>query len=313
MKRFMETNTITHNLMSFSGFKSLLIFSLLTESPKSYNELKTALEANEYLKETVSIDTIRIYMNSLALAGCNVKKIRTGKQVRYYIDSNPFELKISDEQVKSIIKVYKAIAKTIELSDFLNIQHFFDKIAPYITNDILKEKLKNISPISNIQPELIKQLMKYTELKKQIRILYYSKSSGEKEIDLMPEKLNIINGKLYLSGHSFEYNNYASFLVSDIRKIIGVNINQIDYNPEVMTVRYEYLKNDNTDLILRDNEKIIEQTKNSAIIEVRSEDKFMITQRIMALSNRCRVIFPENYKEEIISKLKKMKECYIES
>lgn len=313
MKRFMETNTITHNLMSFSGFKSLLIFSLLTESPKSYQDLKKALETNEYLRETVSIDTIRIYLHSLTAAGCNVKTIRQGRQVKYYIDSNPFELKVTDEQVKSIIKVYNAISKTIELSDFLNIQHFFNKLAHYITNEDLKEQLKFISPIANIPSELLMLLIKYAELKTQIRILYYSKKTGEKEIDILPDKLHITNGKLYLSGHSFEYDNYASFLVSDIRKIVGVSLNQQPVKPVLFCVQYEYLNSDNIDLVLREDEKIVKKSKNSLIIEITSEDKFMIVQRILSLSNRCRVLSPENFKDEIISSLQKMKECYIES
>lgn len=312
MKKFMETNTITHNLMSFSGFKSLLIFSLLTESPKSYKELKTVLETNEYLRETVSIDTIRIYINSLVLAGCKVKKIRIGREVKYYIDSNPFELKISDEQVNSIIKVYKAISKTIELFDFLALKHFFNKIAPYISNEDLKDKLRYISPIANIPSELIDELISYAKSKTQIKILYYTKKNGEKEINIKPDKLRITNGKLYLTAYSFEYNNYASFLVSDIRKVVGVNIKPVDVSPKFWTVQYEYLKNDNLEPELLENEKIIKQLKDSMIVEITSEDKFMITQRILALSNKCRVISPKDYKDEIVSCLKKMKECYIE-
>ena len=51
--------------MSFTGFKSIIIFSLLLEGPKSYQELRTAIENHEYLHESVSIDTLRIYLNSL--------------------------------------------------------------------------------------------------------------------------------------------------------------------------------------------------------------------------------------------------------
>ena len=155
MKRFMETNTITHNLMSFSGFKAMLIFSMLVQSPKTYDEIKKEIENNEYLKETVSTDTIRIYMNSLKQAGCQIKRINEGRIVKYYIDSHPFTLKISDSQVKSIIKVYKAISKSIEISDFLELNTFFDKISPYISNEDLKLKLKKLSPINNIDYDLI--------------------------------------------------------------------------------------------------------------------------------------------------------------
>ena len=187
MKKFMEKNVITHNLMSFSGFKSLLIFSMLTQSPKSYNDIKTALENNEYLRETISVDAIRIYINSLKVAGCEVKTIKEGRNTKYYIDSNPFELKISDEQVESMVKVVKAISKSIEISDFLALYQFFDKLSPYIKNEDLKMKLKYVSPVGNIKPDLIYNLMKYADKKIKISILYFSKISGLEKIDIMKQ------------------------------------------------------------------------------------------------------------------------------
>ena len=72
MKEFLKTNKVTYNLMSFTGFKSIIIFSLLLEGPKSYQELRTAIENHEYLHESVSIDTLRIYLNSLRKIGCKI-------------------------------------------------------------------------------------------------------------------------------------------------------------------------------------------------------------------------------------------------
>lgn len=309
----METNTITHNLMSFSGFKALLIFSMLTESPKTYEEIKQTIENNEYLKETVSTDTIRIYMNSLRLSGCEIKKIKKNKTVRYYIDSNPFELKITDEQIRSIIKVYKAIAKSIGIEDFLTLQQFFNKICTHITNENLKDKLQNISPVSNINHELIQNLIKYTKIKAKIKVLYFSKLLGEEEISIITDKLNITNGKLYLYGLSSKYNNYSSFLVSDIRKVISVDAKPSEETLPEINVKYEYMKSDNTEFERLDNERIIEETNDKILVSITSNNKFIITQRILSLTNRCKVISPENYKNEIIECLKKMKESYIES
>ena len=70
MKEFLKTNTITYNLISFTGFKALIIFSLLLESPKSYDEIIDYFANHDYIKETISIDTIRVYLNSLKRIGC---------------------------------------------------------------------------------------------------------------------------------------------------------------------------------------------------------------------------------------------------
>ncbi len=313
MKRFMETNTITHNLMSFSGFKAMLIFSLLVNSPKTYAEIKKEIENNEYLKETVSTDTIRIYMNSLKQAGCQIKRINEGRIVKYYIDSHPFTLKISDSQVKSIIKVYKAISKSIEISDFLELNAFFDKISPYISNEDLKLKLKKLSPINNIDYDLISDLMKYAKSNTEITILYNAKNSGKrKEIDIITDKVSIINGKLYLTGYNSEYKNYGEFLVSNIIKIVSVNMQSPKLESPEYIIQYEYLKDDNTVFEPNDEETITEETENHVIVEIKSRNKFAIMQRILSHSNKCRVLSPENYRQEIIAILKNMKEGYIE-
>lgn len=313
MKKFMETNIVTHNLMSFSGFKAMLIFSMLVQEPKTYLEIKQAIEENEYLKETVSIDTIRIYMNSLKQVGCNIKKIHQGKTVKYYIDSHPFELKITDEQVDSIIKVYNAIAKSIEISDFLVLNDFFNKISYYIKNEDLKTKLRNLSPISNIKYDLIIELMNYAKNNTEITILYNAKNSGKrKQIDIIADKMSIVNGKLYLAGYNSEYRNYSEFLVSNIIKILSVNIQSPKLISPEFVVQYEYFKENNDTFQLLENENIIEENDYHLIVEIQSRNKFIIMQRILSLSNKCRVISPQNYKEEIISILKSMKEGYIE-
>ena len=179
--------------MSFTGFKSIIIFSLLLEGPKSYQELRTAIENHEYLHESVSIDTLRIYLNSLRKIGCKISKYTKGGITRYSIDSHPFELKITKEQAQSIIKVFKAIYQSIDISDLLSLQKFFDKFSNFITNEDLKIKLKNISPLHNINPEIIQDLMTYSGSNTEIIIYYNSLTSGKKNINIIVDKLEVSN------------------------------------------------------------------------------------------------------------------------
>lgn len=311
MQRFMDKNEITHNLMSFSGFKGMLIFTMLVEKPCSYKEIKTAIENNEYLKETISFDTIRIYMNSLKKIGCDIKTIQQGRTKLYYIDNHPFELDITDKQAQSIIKLYKAISKSIDIDDFLVLKNFFDKISKYIKNDNLKDKLQKISPLNKINPELLKSLKEYANNNTAITIFYNSSTSGRKNIDIQVNKIYISNGKLYIAGINSEYGNYSSFLVSKIIKIVGVNIQNENLNIPTLHIRYELKKYDNTDFELLPNEKIISEDDEKILVEISGENKFTIKQRILSLSNRCKVVSPQDFKEEIINCLKKMKEEYI--
>jgi len=312
MKEFLRTNKITYNLMSLTGYKAIYIFSLLLESPKSYDEIKDAISTHEYLHESISTDAIRIYLNSLRKAGCHIEGVYIDKVRKYKISSHPFELKITDSQAKSIIKLYKIISKSIEFSEFLLLQKFFEKFCIYVENEKLKQKLQNLSPFSNIEGGIINDLMKYVKNKKEITILYNSPNSGRKNIDILTDRLLIKNGKLYLSGVSIEHKNYHDFLVSRIIKIVSVNMKSSEISSEILTVRYEYTKNEDFPLEILPEEKVVQETSEKYIIEISSKNKFEIAQRILAHANLCRVISPLEFKDFMLSCLKKMKEGYFE-
>lgn len=312
MKEFLKTNKVTYNLMSFTGFKSIIIFSLLLEGPKSYQELRTAIENNEYLHESVSIDTLRIYLNSLRGIGCKITRNSKDGITRYSIDSHPFELKITKEQAQSIIKVFKAIYQSIDISDLLSIQKFFDKFSKYITNEELKNKLKNISPLNNIDPKIIQDLITYSGSNTEIIIYYNSLNSCKKNINIIVDKLEVTNGKLYLYGVSSEHKNYSSFLVSRIIKIAGINLKKSDLKIPVFKVGYEIHTMPDEKFELKNNEKITNKSSEKIQIEISSPNKFDIMQRIMELSPNCKVLYPQEIKQELIENLTKMKEGYFE-
>lgn len=309
MKEFLKNNTVTYNLMSFTGFKSLLIFSLLMDGPKSYEEIREVIRNHEYLHEDISIDTLRIYLNSLREIGCNVIRKNVNGITKYSIETHPFTLKIDEEQTKNIIKVYKTIIKSIDVSDLMSLQKFFNKISTYITDESLKENLQSISPLNNIDLKLIEDLMNFVQNNTEITVLYNSKNTKKKEITILCDKLSITNGKLYLSGINSEHDNYAGFLVSNIEKILSINIKNTLLETPTLTVGYEYSDSD-SNLELLNCEQIIKTKKNKIIIEITSKNKFEIMQRIMFLSNKCKVLYPESFKSEIIAHLKKMKEGY---
>lgn len=312
MKQFMKTNRITHNLMSFTGFKSIYIFSLLLESPKSYKQIQQAVTEHEYLRETISADAVRIYINSLKKIGCKIESVTHNRIRYYYISSHPFKLKINKEQAESILKIYKAISHYIDLEDYLILQKFIIRFAQYISDEEIKNKILYASPINNANQEIINELIKYAKNKTEITVLYNSPNSGQKNITILADKLYINNGKLYISGINSEYKNYSGFLVSKIIKIVSVNLNSPTLETPIYSVRYELYKTDNTVFEPLQSEKIVEQTKEKYVIDITSKNKFDITQRILYHASKCKVISPKEYQQEIIDTLNKMKEGYID-
>lgn len=312
MKRFYETNTITYNLMSFSAFKAMLIFTSCLEGPKSYEDLRQIIKSHPYLWETVSIDTIRIYINSLKKIGCVINRITEHRIAKYYIEKHPFELKINDTQVKSIKKIFNAIVKSIDFEDFIALTSFFEKFSMYAINEELQEELKNLSPLKNIDTQLIHDLRNYVNKKTEITVLYNSKNSGHENITILTDKLYIESKKLYLSGFNSKYQTYTKFPVNNILKIQNVNIEKPKLQTPELVVTYEYDKTEDSYIELLSNEKVIKETKNKYVIEITSKNKFDIIQRILFHANKCKVISPTDFQKEIISCLEKMKEGYFD-
>lgn len=311
MKEFVKTQKVTYNLMSFTGFKSLLIFSLLAEGPKSYEEISQYIYNHPYLREKISIDTLRVYINSLRRLGCEVKRVRGEDKIsRYVITKNPFELKLTPEQIQSVIKVYKSIVKTMDINEIVAMEHFFEKIGGYIKNDEFIAEMRKISMLKDIDIKLLEDLIDCCDKKEQIIISYNSPNSGEKDIELTADKIEISNGKIYLYGTGLEYMQYGSFLVSRIYKIKEIKLNKtIPDNLNNFKIIYK-LECEPEKIQLNENEKIIEKQKNKTVIEMNTSNDFLARQRLLEFGPLCTILEPESFKNDFIKLLKDMKAGY---
>lgn len=309
MKEFLKTNTITYNLISFTGFKALIIFSLLLESPKSYDEIIDYFANHDYIKETISIDTIRVYLNSLKRIGCVITKTKRCEGSKYVLVSHPFELTIAPEQIKSISKIYKTISRTIDIDELILLKKFFRKIASYIKNPEFTETFSKISILTGLDIEMLENLLQCCNKKQQIVLNYNSPRSGHKEIEIVCDKLGFENNKLYIYGNCLDYSDYGYFLVSRIIDIKEIKNNSKNFDTEEIVVKYELLANQQ-EIQLNDDEKLLEVNNNKVLIELKSSNKFRLKQRILSLGSTCKVIEPEEFKQEIIETLKRMRQEY---
>ena len=310
MKEFMKNKKVTYNLMSFTGFKSLLVFSLLLESPKSYLEIKEYFENNEFIKEAISVDTLRVYLTSLRMAGCEIIRAKKTEGSRYRMVSHPFEISLNSDQIKSITKVYKALSKNIKLEELILLDRFLYKLAKQLRNNDLQLAVESVSPLSGVNTELLEELLKCAAAKRQITIEYNSPRSGAKPFEIVTDKVAFNNNKLYLYGTGLEYNQYTYLPVSRIRKIIEIKLRNEDIiPPEEMTIGFE-VKTKQSEFKLEDDEKIAEIKDNSIIVELKTSNPFIAKQRVLSLGCSCKVLYPETFRDEIVKMLKSMKEGY---
>ena len=311
MKEFMKTKTVTYNLMSFTGFKSLYVFSLLLEAPKSYAEICEAFKNHEFIKEAISIDTLRVYLTSLKRAGCEIVRTKRAEGSKYKLVSHPFQLEINEEQINALAKVYKNISKNVSLEEMIILDKFLRKLVSLIANPLLEETYKKVTVFKGINMVLLEDLMRHCKAKEQITFLYNSPKNGKKEIQIVTDKVGFSNGKLYLYGVGFEYKQYGYFNVSRIEKIVSISLYKTDISDvEVFTVGYELYGN-LPELKLGDDEKIVEtKNDNTVVVEYKSSNMFMIKQKILSYGCACRVLYPESVKNEILETLKAMRAGY---
>jgi predicted DNA-binding transcriptional regulator YafY len=309
MKEFIKTKKVTYNLMSFTAFKALILFTKLVESPKSYREICDIFYNHPYLREQISIDTFRVYMNSLKRLGCEIKRTRgEDKESRYMITSHPFELKYSPEQLQSALKVFKTLVKNIDIEELVHLEEFFEKIGTYIKDENFINEAKKVSMLKDIDISLLKNLIDCCNKKNQIVILYNSPNSGEKQIEIIADKIEVANSKIYLYGVGFEYMEYAGFLVNRIKRIDEikqVSIENLDL--QKIKVVFEVYKKD---FELEGSEKLLEKTEDKMVVEAEVSNKFLLKQRLLALGDGCKIIAPEDFKTEFVNLLKDMKAGY---
>lgn len=310
MKEFIKNKTVTYNLMSFTGFKALVLFSLLSQKPYSYNEICEYFLNHPYLKEKISLDTLRVYLTSMKRVGCIVKRERINGISKYYISSNPFKLEISNEQINSLIKIYKIAIKKISIEELYSIEHFMNKLSKTIKNPEILNNYYKISLLKGINLELLKTLNNCANKKEQIVIEYNSPRSGHKDINISTDEIIIKNNKVYLYGVSEEYNQMTGFLINRIIKIKEIKMFK-DKNLilKPMTVGIEYY-GEISELNITENIKIINTDDKKSVIEITYPNEFYIRQYILELKDKAKIIYPISYKQQFIGYLQKMKAVY---
>lgn len=307
MQEFLTNNTVSCNLMSLTGYRTLVILGALMESPKSNEEINEILLNDQYIREKFSNDTLRLYINSLREIGCGITRANKLNNNKYELVSHPFVYEIPKPQLKAISKLYKSIYDKIDIEEVISIENFFEKLANSTASADTKDALKSISMLKGINKRMLNDLLVQCKNKNQIVFLYNSPRSGEKQIEIIADKISFKSGKLYLWGNNLTHKQYSYFAIERILKICSIKL--LKNKDEVQTVKvvYEVYNKDYEPL---SSEKIIERTDEKLIIETDSDNEFNLIQRLLHQANDCKVLQPQDFKDKLLAKLKTMEEIY---
>lgn len=309
MQEFLTHNTVNCNLMSLTGYRTLVILEALMESPKTIDEINNCLLNNQYIKERFSSDTLRIYINSLRSIGCEITAANKSNQKKYQLISHPFSFDITKAQLSALSKLSKVFYEKITIEEIIEIENLFKKIMPAIKSETTKEALISISRLKNINKNILKELLVYCKNKEQITFSYNSPKTGEKNIEIIADKITYKSDKFYLWGNNVTHKEYSYFAIDRLVKICSIKLRKDSKTFSPIKVTYEIYSNiDN--YIPEKDEIILEQTDTNLLIESTVNNEFELIQRLLFMGEDCKIIAPEDFKIKMLNKLKSMRNVY---
>ena len=295
--------------ISLTGSRAMVILIALMEGPKDFDEIKQFMFDCGVISKSYSIDTIRIDLNTLKAIGCEISKATKTNKHKYKLLNHPFYLTLSEQEVDLLKSAYKVAVACASPETLLQYHKLFNKIAEQEKDEQIKEELYGISILKGENIDLIEQLVSDETKHNKVKISYNPGSSKETvEYDVTVEKLGIRSGKLYLYCYNHTLGS-RSFL--NVSRINGVLKKMFDRTSNIGFDSIVHFKLCNYKKYkLEDNEFIIEEDGEDALIEGRYYNDFIAIQRMLYLASDCTVITPDFIRTTVINKLKGMRALY---
>jgi len=294
--------------ISLTGVRAIVILALLNIKPCSFEEIKDFLVSSNIVNREYSVDTIRIDLNTLKYIGCNISKATKSTNNMYILRSHPFQLDFTEEEIDTLKKIYKTIYKNLSIERLLEYDNLFNKLADSVKDEKTSEHLKGISLLKSYDKKLIRDILIDAQKQTQLIIDYNIPNSQDSEYKITVEKLGFRSDKLYVYcyNHSLKKRTFLNF--SRIKKILARKIRNEDFKTSDTLIEFELANYENYEL--EEFEKIIEIKDNKALISGSYYTEFIAMQRILYFASDCKLIKPTELKEQLISKLNKMRSQY---
>ena len=296
--------------ISLTGIRSLALFGLLVKAPVSLDEIRKAFIEYNIMDSSNSDDILRIDINTLRKMGCVISRADHRTNNKYVLIEHPFKLDISNEEVSVVKRAFNKIKENADLSLLLLYDNLFKKIAPYISSNEVKECLLGISPLKKYSLEILDELKKACDRKNVIKLIYKTPTVNEEsEKEIIADYIKLQNDKLYLYGLDKGSNQPVYLNIKRILKILSTGNCEEKQTTEPTTVRF-MLKEFGV-MGLTDSEEIESGDESTGfIIRGQYHNRFFATQRILSFGSKCTILEPEDFKQDIIEILKKMREVY---
>ena len=187
----------------------------------------------------------------------------------------------------------------------LNMNSFIEKLCLIIDDENIIESLKSKGLLAGANTDLIKQINICCKNKSRVIFKYLSHKKIT-DFEMITSFIKYENDKLYVWGYSTKYKEVSYIRIDKIKSFSIVEKYTLnDYNKNV--IRYEMF---NLDYNLAPNEVLVSRTDKSLVIDYKSESRFHSIQKFLEKGYNCKILEPEDFKNEFISVLKSIKEVY---
>lgn len=308
MERFEDKQKKNTVWISLTGYRTLFVLKLLLEKSRTLEELTEALKSNNVTKKSISKDTIRLTINTLKTAGCNISRPSAQNNYRYVLLSHPFTLNISDEEFEILLNLKSNAYENLSWQKILLLNNLYEKIISLTADEDKIRKLADLSPFSSVDLSILEGLSKLTG--KKVKIRYYSPRNGDEIFDIVVGKISYSQGKLYLCCFNFKYNSNSLLNLERIKEIITVYLTKSSSPKYLYEVIYEVFGESYCDFEKQDYETVIKTSENSYIVQAFVNNEFCFIQRLLLFGADFKIISPDSFREKLINKIKLIQKGY---
>lgn len=296
------------NWISLTGYRALLLLRNLIISPKSKEEIIALFSSDPITSKSVSIDTLRLTLNTLKMAGCTIERPSKKNNFKYTLINHPFKLNLSSQDIDVLISSCEKSAEFNSREKILILNNFYKKIFNISIDENLKIQAKESLALNFVKKDILLTLSKPNIKRKKINILYKSRENGFEILEIIPIEIVYENKKLYLKCFICKYNNTGILNIEKILKINSIEMHKTYDFKDTFDVIFEVF---DKEFKLKNNEIEIEQTLNSKIIKAEVKNEFLFIQRILELGDNAKIISPVDFKKKLIRQISNIRELYL--
>lgn len=297
------------NQISLTGIRALMLIGLLITKPHTLDEIKKKFIDLRVMEPSHSDDILRIDLNTVKEMGCKISRPTRGNGYKYTMSEHPFSFRISESELKVLKRVYNYVKKDADLITLIKYDELFKKIAFFICDEQSKELFLGISALRHYNMHLLENLIIDAKYQKELELFYKkSGSSISSRKFIIANNIVFKNDKIYLYGYDLVKKAPTVLNIKRIEKILTRRISNHNIKLQKFQIKF-LLKNISPDQ-LEPEEEVIEKDLNGSVVLGSYHNEFLATQRILSFGADAIVLEPEDFKKNVIKKIKEMRSRY---